>query len=51
MTLDEKLDIGLRSVKLRKTGDLEGADRLLKTAPLPPYIAKIIKEKVWLEFI
>ena len=51
MTLEEKLNIGLRSVELRKSGDLEGADRLLKTAPLPPYIAKVIKEKVGLEYL
>jgi len=51
MTLDEKLAIGCKAAELRKAGDLEGADRLLKTAPLPPYIAKVIKEKVGLEYL
>jgi hypothetical protein len=49
MTLDEKLAIGCRAVELRKAGDTEGASRLLRTAPLPPYLAKIYKEKVGVE--
>jgi hypothetical protein len=49
MTLDEKLDIACRSAVLRQAGDEEGASRLLKTAPLPSYIAKVIKEKVGLD--
>ena len=51
MTLDEKLAISCKAAELRKAGDLEEADRLLKTAPLPPYIAKVIKEKVGLEYL
>ena len=51
MTLDEKLAIGCKAVELRKAGDVEGASRLLKTAPLPPYIAKVIKEKVGLDYL
>jgi len=46
MTLEEKLDIACRSAALRKAGDEEGASRLLRTAPMPPYLAKIYKEKV-----
>jgi hypothetical protein len=46
MTLDEKLAISCKSAALRKAGDEEGASRLLRTAPLPPYLAKIYKEKV-----
>jgi len=49
MTLDEKLAISCKAAELRKAGDKEGADRLLMTAPLPPYIAKVIKEKVGLD--
>ena len=49
MTLDEKLDIACRSAALRQAGDEEGARRLLRTAPLPPYFAKVIKEKVGLD--
>ncbi|MDR0312701.1 MAG: hypothetical protein LBI14_03815 [Treponema sp.] len=46
MTLDEKLAISIKSIEMRKAGDTEGASRLLRTAPLPPYLAKVYKEKV-----
>jgi len=46
MTLDEKLAISCKAAALRKAGDEEGATRLLRTAPMPPYLAKIYKEKV-----
>ena len=48
MTLDEKLAICCKAAELRKAGDKEGATRLMKTTPVPPYIAKVIKEKVGL---
>ncbi|GBU28499.1 hypothetical protein R84B8_02058 [Treponema sp. R8-4-B8] len=50
MTLDEKLAIGCKAAELWKAGDMEGYDRLIKKIPLPPYIAKIMKEKVGMEF-
>jgi len=43
MTLDEKLAISCKAAELRKAGDTEGALRLMKTAPVPSYIAKVIK--------
>jgi len=46
MTLDEKLAISCKAAELRDAGDKEGASRLLKTAPLPPYLAKVYKEKI-----
>jgi hypothetical protein len=49
MTLDEKLDIACKAAELSKAGDREGYIRLMKTAPLPPYLAKIYKEKVGVE--
>ena len=49
MTLDEKLAISCKAAELRKAGDEEGATRLLRTTPLPPYLAKVIKEKVGLD--
>ena len=51
MTLDEKLAISCRAAELRKSGDEEGATRLLRTAPMPPYIAKIMKEKMGVDFL
>jgi len=51
MTLDEKLAIAMKAHELREAGDKEGANRLIMTTPLPPYIAKVIKEKVSLEVL
>jgi hypothetical protein len=51
MTLDEKLDIALRSIELEKAGDKEGATRLLRSAPMPPYIAKVMKEKMGVDYL
>ena len=49
MTDEEKVDIAYQSCLLKQAGDKEGASRLLKTTPLPPYLAKVIKEKVGLD--
>jgi len=49
MTLDEKLAISNKAGALWQAGDEEGCIRLMKTAPLPPYLAKIYKEKVGAE--
>ena len=46
MTLDEKLAISCKAAELRKAGDKEGASRLIRSTPMPPYLAKIYKEKV-----
>jgi hypothetical protein len=51
MTIEEKLAIGCKAAELRKAGDYEGYDRLIKTIPLPPYLAKVIKEKVSLDVL
>jgi hypothetical protein len=49
MTLDEKLAISNRALDLYEAGDEEGFSRLIRTAPMPPYLAKIYKEKVGVE--
>jgi hypothetical protein len=46
MTLDEKLAIGCKAEELWEAGDEEGYICLMKTAPLPPYLAKVYKEKL-----
>ena len=51
MTLDEKLAISCKAAKLREAGDTEGATRLMKTAPMPHYVAKVIKEKLGLDIL
>jgi len=49
MTFDEKLAISNKACLLLKAGDREGYSRLTKTIPMPPYLAKIYKEKVGVE--
>jgi hypothetical protein len=51
MTLDEKLAVGVKAAELWNTGDREGYERLTRTIPLPPYIAKVYKEKIGLDFL
>ena len=50
MTFEEKLSTIVKAIEIKKTGDREGYNRLMKTIPLPPYLAKIAKEKIGLEF-
>jgi len=49
MTLDERLAISNKACALYKDGDKEGFSRLIRTVPMPPYLAKIYKEKVGVE--
>jgi hypothetical protein len=51
MTLDEKLATMMKVIDLEKAGDCEGATRLLRTAPMPPYLAKVAKEKIGVDFL
>jgi hypothetical protein len=49
LTLYEKLAISNKALALWEAGDNEGYDRLMRTVPMPPYLAKIYKEKVGVE--
>jgi len=51
MTLDEKLAISNKAFELLDSGDREGYYRLMRTAPMPPYLAKVYKEKIGLDFL
>jgi len=51
MSLDEKLDISRRAFELLDAGDREGYSRLIRTAPMPPYLAKVMKEKMGADFL
>ena len=50
MTLDEKLAISNKAIALKKAGDRAGYDRLTMSLPLPPYLAKVAKEKIGVDF-
>jgi hypothetical protein len=45
MTLKEKLSIGVKAAELRDAGRDGDALALEKTVPMPPFLAKILKEK------
>jgi len=51
MTLDEKLAISNKACALLDAGDREGYSRLMRTVPMPPYLAKVFKEKVGPNFL
>jgi hypothetical protein len=51
MTLDEKLAISNEACALWHSGDKEGFHRVIKTAPMPPYLAKVAKEKMGVDFL
>ena len=51
MTLDEKLSISLKAFALLDAGDKEGFRRLIRTAPKPPYLAKVAKKTMGVEFL
>jgi hypothetical protein len=34
-----------------KAGDEEGSSRLIRSVPMPPYLAKVYKEKIGLNFL
>ena len=50
MTDIEKIDTAYQAAMLRRAGDDEGSEQLLRTIPMPPWLAKIMKEKVGIEF-
>ena len=51
MSIDEKLAISNRAFKMINEGEEEAGRRLLRTAPMPPYLAKIMKEKMGANFL
>ena len=51
MTDDEKLAISNKACLLWQAGDEEGYSRLTRTIPLPPFMAKIAKEKMGVDFL
>jgi len=51
MTLDEKLALSNKAFELLDAGDREGYSRTIRTVPMPPYIAKVMKEKMGVSFL
>jgi hypothetical protein len=51
MTLHEKLAITMKVIELEKAGKKAEAQALERTKPMPPYLAKIAKEKIGVDFL
>jgi hypothetical protein len=51
MTLEEKLDLVVKSIELKKTGQLEEADRVWNQIPIAPYLAKWCKDMMGTDFL
>jgi hypothetical protein len=51
MTDEEKLATSLKAFELLDAGDREGYSRLTRSIPMPPYLAKVAKEKIGLDFL
>jgi len=51
MTLSEKLDRTNRAFELLEAGDKEGFDRVMRSVPMPSYLAKTAKETIGVDFL
>jgi len=51
MTLEEKTAIGLKALEFKKQGKIDEYDRIIRQIPLPPYLAKIVKDRFGLAFL
>ena len=51
MTEREKADITMKAIALKDEGNKEEADKLLKTIPVPPYLAKVYKKLFGADFL
>jgi hypothetical protein len=52
MTLDEQFAIGHKALALKEQGKMqEYKDVMIKELPMPPYLAKIVKEDYGAEYL
>jgi hypothetical protein len=51
MSLHEKLSLGVKAIELEKQGKFEEAQKLERSIPLPPYIAKWAKKRLGADFL
>jgi hypothetical protein len=51
MTEREKADITMKAYALEDAGKKNEAMALLKTLPMPPFLAKVMKEKVGADYL
>ena len=51
MTMEEEAAIALKAFELNDLGKPEECERMLKTIPLQPYLAKFVKDHLGAEFL
>ena len=51
MSLHEKVKISLEAIELKKQGKLAEAQKLERSIPLPPYLARWAKKRLGAEFL
>jgi hypothetical protein len=51
MTIDEEHEINRKSWALREAGKEKEAQALAKTIPMAPWMAKVFKDKMGLDFL
>jgi hypothetical protein len=51
MTFDEKLALSNKACLLLRAGDREGYDRIMRTIPMPPYLAKVAKKTMGADYL
>jgi hypothetical protein len=51
MNLNECLAVGVKAAELSAAGREAEARQLERTIPIPPYMARIVKDKLGLEFL
>jgi hypothetical protein len=51
MTLDERLDVLMKADEYLKAGNKAEAVRITLELPMPPYIAKVVKQHLGADFL
>jgi len=51
MSIHDKLVITNKAIALKEAGDKEGYSRLLRSVPMPSYLAKLMKEHMGVDYL
>jgi hypothetical protein len=51
MTLGEKLTMSNKAIAFKRAGNMAEYERLMKSIPMPPYLAKFAKDHIGVEFL
>ena len=51
MSLHEKLQIGMKAIEQRNKGNMEEFERISRSIPMPPFMAKFAKDYIGADFL